>query len=121
VVAEAIAGGATTGDAAAKGQVSRASVARWLKNDPAFTDLIVQIRAGMVDRATGRLSEIALSAVETLETERKAGESSSDRIRAAQAILVALLRFGSQVDLEARVAALERAAGPDAAPIHLAS
>jgi hypothetical protein len=73
---------------------------RWLRNDPAFTDLVAQLRAEMTGRACGRLAELAVGAVETLEIERRQGESSSDRIRAAQAILVALLRFGSQVDLE---------------------
>ncbi len=106
VAALALAGGKTVIDAAGEAGVSRSAVTRW-QHDAGFRQLVADYRGRMVDQAVGRLADLAIEAVGTLDAERQEGEKSSDRIAAARALLSSLIALRSAAELEGRITELE--------------
>lgn len=85
--------------------VSSRTVARRLR-DPAFAQRVMELRGARVAQVTGRLGELAGSAVDALG-ECLDGDDESLKLRATQQVLTLLLRFSHDVDLDARVASIE--------------
>lgn len=106
----ALLAGETYGAAATAAQISPKTLFRW-RADPVF---VAELRAGqaeLIRAATAALASAAHPAVNVLraileDPDARPGE----RIRAAAVILEQLLRLKEQVDLEARILALEEAA-----------
>jgi hypothetical protein len=94
--------------AAARVHVSERTVRRWLK-EPAFARALAEARREAFGLAMGRLQRAANRAVTALVKGLKA-EKSSDRIRAATAILRAATAGAEALDLESRVSELEQRA-----------
>jgi hypothetical protein len=101
----ALARGRTQTDAAQAGDVSERTVRRWLE-DPEFRAEVTALRGELLDRTVGGLVDAAGDAVATL---RRALDSDDVvvQVRAARAILHALITVRESADLEARIAALE--------------
>lgn len=104
----ALARGQTTTEAADAGGISPRTLRRW-QDDPAFRREVARLRAGLLDHTVGALVDAALDAVATLHRALDA-EDESVRVRAARAILAALIQVRESADLEARIGALEAAA-----------
>ncbi|MGW3352567.1 helix-turn-helix domain-containing protein [Nonomuraea rubra] len=104
----ALAQGKTTDQAAQAGGVSGRTVRRWLADDHAFAARVKELRGELLDRAVGALVDASLEAIATLRCSLHA-ESESVRVRAATAILNAMVSIRESVDLEERLAALEAA------------
>ena len=104
----------TTGDARSAAQaagVSRDTLYRWLKQ-PAFLAAVREAEARALDELSRVLVRLGSTAAATLE--RAMAEPSAPwatRVRAADASLGRLLQLRELATLEARVAALEEAAG----------
>lgn len=109
----ALARGCSATEAAAAGGVSDRTVRRWLEN-PGFRAEVNRQRAEMLGQTAGALVDAATEAVATLRGALGA-EAESVRVRAAVAILNALVTVRETVELEERVAALEAAATEGAA------
>lgn len=111
--ATAIACGATREQAAAKAGVTRRTVSRWLL-DPAFSRLVSDARRELWQAA---ISKATTMVEEALETTRAiaAGElpdaKVSDRLTACKLILDTASRV-FDLDLEARITALETVSNP---------
>ncbi|MFC7382853.1 hypothetical protein [Sphaerisporangium rhizosphaerae] len=103
----ALAGGRNVTEAARAGAVSPRTVRRWLEDD-AFAVQVGAMRAELLGRTVGALIEASLEAVATLRACLNA-ESEATRVRAATAILNAVVVIRESVDLEERLAALEAA------------
>ncbi|MGS2640252.1 helix-turn-helix domain-containing protein [Streptosporangium sp. G12] len=103
----ALASGVSIADAARAGGVSPRTVNRWLDNH-AFTTQVAELRAQLLGRTVGALIEASVEAVATLRCSLHA-DSEAVRVRAATAILSAVITIRESVDLEERLAALETA------------
>ena len=105
----ALAAGRTAQDAAREAGVSERTVYRRL-DDPAFKRRVEEAKAEMLGRAVAMLTSASVEAVETL---RGLLDSELDfaRLAAARAILDVGHRYREQLDLAARVAALEERLG----------
>ncbi|CNE44958.1 Uncharacterised protein [Mycobacterium tuberculosis] len=103
----ALAQGHSTDAAGAAGDVSGRTVRRWLEDDE-FRNRVNALRREMLDRTVGQLADAATAAVGTLRTMLDA-DSEAVRVRAARAILAAVITLRESVDLEERIAALEDA------------
>lgn len=108
----ALARGASTDAAGAAGGISGRTVRRWLQDD-AFQAKVSALRAELLGRTVGQLVDAATEAVATLRGSLSA-ESEAVRVRAAVAILNALVTLRESVDLEVRIGALEAAAQQEA-------
>lgn len=112
-VLAALAKGSTVADAAAAGKVGERTVYRW-KSAPEFQDEISRLRAEMLDRAAGSLSDATEEAVATLRRALRAKDVAV-RVRAAREILSHTLVVRDSVEFEARIRKLEEQnAGRDA-------
>ena len=98
----------TTDDAARQVGVSPVTLWRWLQL-PAFRDRYRAARRQALEQAVGRLQRIADEAVEALRRNLTCGNPSVE-VRAAQAVLEQATRGVELIELEARIAELERAA-----------
>lgn len=103
----ALAIGSTMTDAACAGGVSERTVRRWM-TDPTFAARVAELRAELLGRTVGALVDASLDAVATLRACLTA-KSEAIRVRAATALLNALVVVRESVDLEQRLAALEAA------------
>ena len=103
----ALATGSTMTDAARAGGVSERTVRRWMTN-PDFAARVAALRADLLARTVGALVDASLDAVRTLR-ECLNARSEATRVRAATALLNALVVVRESVDLEQRIAALEAA------------
>lgn len=75
--------------------------------DEAFARRVSTARGELVAAVTGRLTDVAFEAVDTLRHGLNA-EKSVDQIRAAHEILVLGLRYRTDHELEGRLRALEQ-------------
>src|SRR5262245_16826033 len=106
-VALALAGGQTAKAAAAACDVAERTVGNWLA-EAEFARRVDELRAAMVERAMGRMTNAMTKAASTL---RKLLEHTDGRIRlgAAKAILEGAAKLRETVVLEARLQVLEAA------------
>jgi hypothetical protein len=102
-----LAAGHTVKSAANEAGFEERSAYRWLK-DLKFRARIGELRAAMLDRAMGKLSDAACAAVDTLVCLLDE-DSPAIRQRAAASILEILSRFKQNVDLDNRLVQLELA------------
>ena len=104
----------TTGDVAAAAHevgISKATLYRWLK-EPAFHQAVRQAEARALDDLSRLLVRLGRTAVATLaKAMSDPATPASSRIRAADAALSRLLQLRELATLEARITALEDAAG----------
>jgi len=105
----ALASGANITEAARAGKVSPRTVNRWMNDDPTFTIRVAEMRAELLSRMVGGLVDASLLAVATLREMMLNADSEAVRVRAATAILNAVVVVRESVDLEERLAALEAA------------
>lgn len=103
----ALASGKTHTDAAKLAGVSLRTLTRRL-NDPAFRQQVLQARAALIEKATGRLADSATRAADEL-VELLADESATVRLSAARALLDYAGRFTEANDVHERITALEDA------------
>ena len=102
----AIACGATVENAARQTGLHERTVYRRMKA-PEFQRRLRHLRADMLGRTTAALTAAATEAVRTLLDLQKSGVQAAVRLGAARAILEIGLKLRENVELEARVAALE--------------
>jgi AcrR family transcriptional regulator len=108
VLIAALASGITVEDAAARTKVGVTTVYRRLK-DEAFRQHVRDVRAEILGRSVGRLSDATVAAVETLR-QLLTAEGDQVKLGAARAILDQVVRLREHTDIEERLAALESAA-----------
>jgi transposase-like protein len=105
LLAMALAAGASASDAARQLEVSISTVKRRLA-DPDFRRFVADLRAEMLARALGRVTDNMTRAADTL-----AGllddQNPAIRIRAARALLTLGLRLHDAIDVTERVRAIE--------------
>jgi hypothetical protein len=104
--------GATLENAARQAGVSESTVRRRAK-DPEFQRKLQAMRADMVQRTAGALTAAGLEFVKTLVGLLSAGTPPATRLGAAKAGLELGMRVREVADLEARLAALEKAVAED--------
>jgi hypothetical protein len=110
-LALALASGRTLRDAAqAAGMAERTAARRWA--DPAFRRRVAQLRGDMVGRALGRMADGMTEAADVLRR-LLAAESESVRLGAARSLLELGVKLREGVELEERLADLERQLGED--------
>lgn len=107
LIIEALATGATQAEAAGLAGVSERTVRRRMADD-AFAREVSVRRGDRVSELTGKLVEASFEAVRTLEAGLTA-ERDSDRLRAAHQLLLLVVRYRSEGELERRLTAVERA------------
>jgi hypothetical protein len=95
--------------AAAMAGVGYRTLKGWLK-EPGFKAAYAEARAEVLERSVARLLRASESAVRTLEAALDA-EKTADAVRAARVILEIAVRGVAELDLEARLAALEQGDG----------
>lgn len=105
VLIEALARGTSRVQAARQAGVSERTVFRRL-NDSEFCGQVATTRAQMIADASGKLSALAVKAVDTLEGLLKE-ESPSIRLAAAKAVLDSVLRLRESEELANRLDVLE--------------
>jgi HEAT repeat protein len=105
-LAAALAAGRSNRAAAAEAGVSERTVGARMA-DPAFRRLVAELRSRMVDRAVGRLSDGMVEAADGLRALLTA-RSPAIRLAAARALLELAGKVRAEVELEERVADLER-------------
>lgn len=106
LIVAALASGATYPEAAEVARTSARTVRRRMADED-FARRVSTARAERVAAVTGRLTEVAFEAVDTLR-EGLSAPRSVDQIRAAHEILVLGLRYRSDHELEGRLAAVEQ-------------
>jgi transposase-like protein len=99
----------TISAAAAAVGIGEATLRRWMKLDD-FTTEYRAARRQVVEQATARLQQASSGAVDTLVKSLEA-DSESVQLRAAMAILADATSAVELLDLEERLAALERSTG----------
>ena len=84
---------------------STKTVSRWAKN-PDFKHRVVEVRAGLVDRACGGLSDASVEAVATL---RKLLKSKSETVRlsASRCVLDYAITFKEAAEFDGRLRTVE--------------
>src|SRR5262249_27813394 len=108
-LAVGLAAGQTLRDAAnAAGIGERTATRRWA--DPGFRRRVAELRAGAVERATGRMGDTMTEAADMLRRLLKA-ESESVRLGACRAVLELSARLRESVEFEARLATVEALIG----------
>jgi len=107
----ALASGATVQDAAATAGVGVATAHRRLA-EPAFRAQVDEARRAAIDLAVARLSDSASFTATTLRELAGSAESETVRLGACRTILELGLKWREHSELEDRIAALERDAGP---------
>jgi hypothetical protein len=106
VLIAALAAGMTHAMAGTLAGVASKTVQRRLSND-SFVAEIARRRAVRVDEVTGRLSELSVRALEVLE-ECLVSSSPTVRLRAAEMTFAWFRRLRDEVDVDVRLARLER-------------
>ena len=106
-LALALATGQTLRDAAAASSVAERRAFRRMA-DPVFRRRVGELRGEMVGRAVGRLADGSTEAVAALRKLLDAGTPPAVRLGAARAILELGTKLRESVELEQRLADLER-------------
>lgn len=109
VLLMSLACGATAEAAAQKADVGVATVYRRLK-DSDFMDRLQKIRADIVQRMVGSLTAAGMEAIKTLVSLMQASNPGSVRLGAARAVLELGTKLRDSVELEKRIAVLEKRA-----------
>jgi hypothetical protein len=109
-VAVALAGGMTEAEAAAATGRGARTIRTWLATCPSFPRRIAQLRAGMTERALGKMAESMAEAADTLRQLLRS-ESDAVKLGAARSILELSLRIKEATELEERIRALEERSG----------
>jgi len=104
----ALARGESVRDAAREAKLGERTAWRRM-SDPEFRRRLSEIRADVIDRATGRLADASSEAAQTLRTLLGA-ESETVRLGAARAILELGNRLREACEMEERLRALEEGA-----------
>ncbi len=99
--------GATAEVAAQKGGVSVSTVYRRM-NDPKFVKKLKEVRSEMMQRATAMLTAAALEAVKTLLDLQAKNAPPATRLGAARSILELGNKLRHELELTARIEALEQ-------------
>ena len=105
-LALALAAGASAAEAAKSVRLSVRTVKR-RRADPAFMRRVAELRAEMVSRAVGRLSEAMTAAALQLRRLVLKGRSEQVQLGACRAVLELGNRLRESVELEQRLSALE--------------
>lgn len=107
--ADALLSGAGVTDAAAAAGVSRVSLWRWVKDDPAFGDALRSGTDAALTTAARRLKVSTDDAVSTLldVMNTGGGHGAMARLRAADLVLTHAARLTEMLDIMARLDALE--------------
>ena len=101
----------TQRQAALESGVSEATIARWLKNDPAFIAELNAAKVEMTANVTSQLRAAASGAVETLvAVSANPAYAESARVSAAAKILDNFIKCNTLESIEARLAQLESGA-----------
>jgi hypothetical protein len=109
VLAAALAGGQSLRDGAVTAGLSaRTANRRWA--EPAFRRRVAELRSGAIEQATGKMADSMAEAASTLRALLKA-QSEAVRLGAAKAALELGLKLRENLDLEQRLAALEKHLG----------
>lgn len=87
--------------------VPRQTAYAWARM-PEVLKAVDQIRARLIDRAIGRLTEHAIQAAEEITRLSKEAESESVRLQASRAVLSEMLTITDYATMERRLAAVER-------------
>src|SRR5437764_7546041 len=95
--------------AAARAQVSEATLYRWLKQ-PAFQAAYRELRRRAVDGAVSHLQQATAEAVETLRRGLSCGQPVAE-VRAARIVIDQAARWAELIDLAERLEELERQTG----------
>ena len=104
----ALACGATVEAAAAKAGIAERTVYRRL-DDPDFRQKLQEFRSNMVERASAMLSASGLEAVKTLLGLMERTIPHATRLGASRAVLELGMRLRDLLEVEQRLAALEKA------------
>jgi hypothetical protein len=107
-VALSLASGQSIVEAAASCRAGERTVKRWL-DCAGFARRVHELRAEMVGRALGRMADGMTEAADTLRKLLKA-ESEAVRLGSCRAMLELCVKLRESVELESRLAALERQA-----------
>ena len=110
VLLDALAAGRSYSEAGVLAGVAPRTVGRRMA-EPSFAAELARRRAMRVSDITGRLLSTSERALDVLE-ECLGAERPGDRLRAAELILTMTRRFRLEVDVDARLAALEGATSP---------
>jgi hypothetical protein len=102
----ALAGGQTVRDAARAAGIGERTASRRLV-DPDFRQRVGELRADMVQQALGKMADGMAEAADTLRQLLHA-KSESVRLGAARSLLELGVKLRESVELETRIAALER-------------
>lgn len=84
------------------------TIKRWLREQPLLACRVTELRVQMTERALGLLVDNMVSASETLGYLSRKGKSEMVRLSAARSVLEFAVRLRESIDLETRLAALER-------------
>lgn len=106
LAAVALAGGKTAKEAAVVAGVSERTVFHWL-SDPSFKQRVSELRGEMVGAALGRLSDGLCAAADALN-ELVKQQDPDVKLKAAVKVIELALRVREQVEIESRLAAVER-------------
>lgn len=109
-VALLLASGHSIREAATLSGSGERTIKGWNAEVPAFRERVAELRAEMVTRAVGRLSEGMAGAADCLRG-LLASESDSVKLGAARSILELGVKLRESTELEQRIAALEGRAG----------
>ncbi len=109
--------GATIEEAAAKAGLSRRTATRRM-HDPAFQDRLRDLRIEMAKRASSMLTAAGMSSVRTLLHLQENVYPPAVRLGAARAALEIGLRIRETVEMEERLANLERTLKTETPPPH---
>ena len=109
VLLEALAAGSSYEAAGELASVSARTVRRRMA-EPAFAAEVARRRADRIAAVTGRLAGLCEQALAVLEN-CLGSERPGDQLRAAELVLTMTRRFRSDVDVDARLAAVEATVG----------
>jgi hypothetical protein len=108
LAAAKLACGGTVAEAAEAAGVDVRTVFKWKAEDAGFRARIAELRAAAVSGALGRLTDGMTRAADALVA-LLANRSPSVRLKAARAVIELGLRVRAEVEVEERLAAVERA------------
>jgi len=111
LILSGLAAGMTHAEAAELAEVSSKTVQRRMSDDD-FAAEVGRRRSQQVERITGRLTELSVHAVDTLN-DGLGDESATIRLRAADLTLTWLLRLRREADFERRIGEIEQALATD--------
>jgi hypothetical protein len=94
-------------DAAARAQVDRKTLQRWMKQ-PAFRAAVRAAESDMIEEATRRLGAVANDAIAALAAVIRGKAKPGDKTRAANVVLSRLLQWRELTVLEAEISDLEK-------------